>query len=58
MEVPTGVATFQEFARHSSHEADNDFLVLLWDSKAGIRVVYEFRQWYRLDSGAVAKESH
>jgi hypothetical protein len=32
MEVPTGVATFQEFARYSSHEANNDFLALLWDS--------------------------
>ena len=41
MEVPTGVVTVQEFARHSSHEANKDFLALLWNSKAGIKVVYE-----------------
>ncbi len=57
MEVSTGVATFQGLARHSSHEADNDFLALMWNSKAGMRVFYDFQQWYlyRLDSGAVAK---
>ena len=28
-----------------------------WDSKARIRVVYDFRQWYKLDGGAVVEES-
>ena len=55
--LPTGLATLHEFARYSSHKADDDFPALLWDSKARIRVIYEFRQWYKLDSGAVVKES-
>jgi len=55
--VPTVVATLHEFARHNSHKAD-DFPALLWDSKARIRVIYEFRQWYKLDGGAVVKESY
>jgi len=46
-----------EFLRHSSHKADDDFLALLWKCKARIKTVYEFRQWYKLDGGAVVKES-
>ena len=34
---------------------DDNFTALLWDSKARIRVVYEFRQWYKLDSVAVVE---
>ena len=51
------MATLHKFERHSSHKADDDFTALLWDSKARIRVVYEFRQWYKLDSVAVVEES-
>jgi hypothetical protein len=52
------VATLHEFARHSSHKADDDFPALLWASKARIRVIYEFRQWYKLDGGTMVKESY
>jgi hypothetical protein len=45
-----------EFGRHSRHKADDDFPELLWDSKGRIWAFYEFRQWYKLDGGAVVKE--
>jgi hypothetical protein len=51
------VAALRESARHGSHGADDDFSVFLWDSKARMRVIYEFQQWYKLDSGAVVEES-
>jgi len=56
LEVPAGAGTLHEYARHGSHKANNDFSALLWDSKAWIRFVYEFGQWYELDGGAVMKE--
>ena len=52
------MATLYEFACNSSHKADDDFLVLLQDSKARIKVAYEFRLWYKLDDGAVVEESY
>jgi hypothetical protein len=58
LEVPTSVATLHEFARHRSHKADDDFSALLWASKTRIRVVYKFRQWYKLDGGAVVEKSY
>jgi len=50
------VVTLHELTRHSSDKADDDFSALLWDSKARIRFVYEFGQWYELNSGAMVKE--
>jgi hypothetical protein len=29
-----------------------------WDSKARIRVVYDFRQWYKLNGGAVVESCY
>jgi len=51
------VATLHESARYGSYRADDDFSAFLWDSKARIRAVYEFRLWYKLDGGAVVEES-
>ncbi len=42
------MATLHEFVRNGS-KANKDISVLLSDSKARIRVVYEFRPWYKLD---------
>jgi len=52
------VATLHESGRHGSHRADDDFSAFLWDSKAQIRAVYEFRQWYKLDGGAVVESCY
>lgn len=51
------MTTLHEFARHSSHKADDDFLALRRDFVARMKVVYKFRWQYKLDSGVVVKES-
>ncbi len=51
------MATMHESARHGSHKADDNFSAFQWESKAQVTVVYQFQQWYKLDSGAVVEES-
>ena len=50
------MATMHESARHGSHKADDNFSAFQWESKAQVTVVYQFQQWYKLDSGAVVKK--
>jgi hypothetical protein len=42
--------------RNGRHKTDNDFLAFPYDSKTRIRVIYEFRQWYKFDGGTVVDE--
>jgi hypothetical protein len=42
IKVPTGEPTLYEFAPHGSHKADDDFSVVLKESEARIRLVYNF----------------
>jgi len=47
------MAVLRESARHGLMMIS----AFLWDSKARMKVVYEFQQWYKLDGGAVVEES-
>lgn len=42
--------------RNGRHKTDNDFSAFPYDSKTRIRVIYEFRQWYKFDSGTIVDE--
>ena len=50
------MATPHVIAPHSRHKADNDFSASLYDSRTRVKVIHDFRQWYKLNGGPMVDE--